>query len=75
MSDDRTKALATLRRLRGEARTGAPWPNDSLETFLDGLAGWLEDCDGWYANRGEPAPESMDWTLFGQALEAACHYE
>lgn len=32
-------------------------PNSDLADFLSGAAGWVEDVDGYFRNRGEPTPE------------------
>ena len=51
------------------------WENANLEDFLNALAAWVEDMDGYFANRGEPTPQTPDWKLIGQMLLAARIYE
>ena len=34
------------------------WPNKNLETFLEALAGWVDDMEGYYLNQGQPIPET-----------------
>ena len=51
------------------------WENCSLPAYLDALAAWVEDMDGYFKNRGEPVPASPTWKLVGQMLLAAGMYE
>ncbi len=51
------------------------WENPDLDRFLDALAAWTRDMDGWFMNRGEPAPDAPSWELFGHMLLAAKIYE
>ncbi len=51
------------------------WENTDLERFLEALAAWVEDMDGYFENRGEPFPQTLDWKLLGKMLLAAKIYE
>lgn len=51
------------------------WPNQDLPSFLDGLAAWVEDMDGYFKNMGEPVPLHPSWKTLGQMLLAARVYE
>jgi hypothetical protein len=51
------------------------WENTQLGAFLEALASWLEDMDGYYANTGQPTPEPPTWKTFGEILLAAKYYE
>ena len=51
------------------------WENPTLDRYLDALAAWGEDLDGFFANRGEPTPTEPSWRLFGMMLLAAKYYE
>ena len=51
------------------------WENDTLGSYIDALAAWVEGMDGFYLNVGEPFPERPDWRTFGQILLAARIYE
>jgi hypothetical protein len=51
------------------------WENDRLELFLNAVAGWVEDLDGYYSNLGEPVPDQPSWKVLGQILLAAKVYE
>jgi hypothetical protein len=51
------------------------WTNHDLAAYLEALAAWAEDMDGYYQNRGEPTPEQPTWKTFGEILSAAKVYE
>ena len=51
------------------------WPNKNLDTFLEALAAWVEDMDGYYLNQGQPIPEKPDWQMIANMLAAAKVYE
>jgi hypothetical protein len=43
--------VAFVRALLSELDTnGANWENATLPTYLEALAGWIEDSDGYYRN-------------------------
>ena len=50
------------------------WENQTLDRYLDALAAWLTDMDGWFANRGETAPDQPYWGLIARMLTAAAVY-
>ncbi|MEU2550810.1 hypothetical protein ABZ589_03740 [Streptomyces sp. NPDC013313] len=54
---------------------GASWSNADLSAFLEALAAWIDDADGWYSNAGRPMPSNGDWSFFARALRAASVYE
>ncbi|MFJ4659042.1 hypothetical protein ACIP5Y_47870 [Nocardia sp. NPDC088792] len=47
----------------------------TLEEFLEALAAWVSDSEGWYQNFGKELPSHGDWTFFARALAAAAVYE
>jgi hypothetical protein len=51
------------------------WENPSLERFLDAVAAWTHDMDGYYQNLGQPMPGDVEWGVFAQILLAARIYE
>lgn len=52
------------------------WENPQLERYLDALAAWTTDMDGYFRNiQGHPAPEQPTWRLIGYMLLAARIYE
>ncbi|CCB90253.1 DUF7660 family protein [Simkania negevensis] len=51
------------------------WENKDIESFLEAMAAWLEDMDGFYANQGLPVPEKPDWRVFADIFMGAKLYE
>ncbi|WP_420822752.1 DUF7660 family protein [Streptomyces atratus] len=56
-------------------RQGDAWENNTLATFLEALAAWVDDSPGWYQNFGKDLPAGDDWTFIARALQAAKVYE
>jgi len=55
---------------------GDQWHNRNIYTFLQAMAAWLNDCDGYYMNTGQSVDvEQPTWQLFADALAAASVYE
>lgn len=54
----------------------AEWENDTLPRFLDALARYLDDLDGWCRNNAPDIdPEVAQWRLMAVALSGASVYE
>ncbi len=51
------------------------WENRELESFLEAMARWIGDMDGYYKNRGEPVPQQPSWQVLADILQAAKIYE
>lgn len=51
------------------------WENGTLARFLEALGGFMNDLDGYFANRGQPMPGQPDWALLALLLVAATGYE
>jgi hypothetical protein len=51
------------------------WENATLERFLEAMARYLGDLDGYFHNRGESVPDQPDWHLVALLLVAASGYE
>lgn len=47
----------------------------SISKYLDSLAAWVKDMDGYYIHRGLPIPEKPDWQTVVDMLTAAQFYE
>ena len=55
---------------------GNLWENKDIYTFLQAMAAWLRDADGYYKNAGQSVDvEKPSWQLFADALFAASVYE
>jgi hypothetical protein len=51
------------------------WQNQTLDAFLEAVAAWVEDCDGYYRNWGKTSPQEPNWKILGEVLLAAKVYE
>ncbi len=60
---------------RDLATNPAQWENARLGDFLEAVAAWTNDMDGYYANNQLPIPSVPTWATFAQILLAAKHYE
>ncbi|MFJ4321890.1 hypothetical protein ACIP3A_02060 [Streptomyces tricolor] len=74
--DSREDLAAFVRALhRSHTVEGHTWTNADLASFLEALAAWIGDADGWYRNAGRDLPANGDWSFFALALRAATIYE
>ncbi|MFF1406479.1 hypothetical protein [Streptomyces sp. NPDC058294] len=74
--DSREDLAAFVRALhRSHTEEGHSWENADLAGFLEALAAWIDDANGWYSNAGRNLPASGDWNFFARALQAATTYE
>ena len=51
------------------------WQNDTTESYLDALAGWVESMEGAYLNRNEKMPQDVNWNVIARMLGAATIYD
>jgi hypothetical protein len=51
------------------------WENRDLGAYLEAVAAWVEDMDGYYLNQGLPVPEHVNWKVLADILMAARVYE
>jgi hypothetical protein len=56
-------------------RDPATWENRDLWSFLEAMSAWVEDMEGYFKNRGEAVPASLDWKTVAAMLAAARVYE
>lgn len=72
----RDRLVAAVRELLADWSDGQPanWDNHSLPEYLESLAAWLADCEGYYANRSIQVPWD-GWQVAADALRAATIYE
>ena len=52
----------------------ATWENGSLDRFLEAIAAWVKDMDGYYASQRKLVPDP-DWKVVADILMAAKMYE
>ncbi|MFD2287960.1 hypothetical protein GJU39_22970 [Pedobacter petrophilus] len=51
------------------------WTNITLVDFLESIASWTEDMEGYYQNNNLPIPQDVNWKVFANILIAAKMYE
>jgi len=51
------------------------WANKTLSEYLESVAGWTADMDGYYNNNGLPIPKNIPWKVFANILMAGKIYE
>ena len=51
------------------------WENSDLSRYLEAMAGWVQDMDGYYRNVGVPFSEDQSWKIMADILYAARSYE
>ena len=51
------------------------WENAGLEAYLEAMAAWVQDMDGYYRKGGEKVPQHLTWKNLGEMLLAARIYE
>ena len=72
----REDLVAFLAALRADfARNPRTWTNADLASFLEAMAAWSEDMDGYYAGTGEDMARVPPWRVLADILMAARVYE
>ncbi|WP_444921819.1 hypothetical protein ACJJID_05465 [Microbulbifer sp. CnH-101-G] len=71
--DDFSKFVLDI--LNDYKNNSSSWENADLASFLEAIAAWADDMDGFYANQGEEIPENIHWKVFAEILYAARMYE
>jgi hypothetical protein len=51
------------------------WENKDLGSFLEALAAWVEDMEGYYLSQDQAVPERPNWQMVANMLAAAKIYE
>ena len=47
----------------------------TLADYLEAMAAWIQDAEGYYRNSGQPVPQQPSWHNFAEILSAAKVYE
>lgn len=47
----------------------------TVTTYLQSIAAWTNDMDGYYLNRNEEPPQNPTWRTLGEIIVAALYYE
>ncbi|MGH9760546.1 MAG: DUF7660 family protein [Blastocatellia bacterium] len=65
-----------MRALADDFRANAgEWSYDDIYGYLEAMAAWVNDMDGYYKNLGKPIPDIPTWGTFGEILLAGSVYE
>lgn len=51
------------------------WENHTIDNYLQSMAAWVEDMEGYYRNLKQKEPELKEWGMFAKILLAAKYYE
>jgi hypothetical protein len=54
---------------------GGSWENSDLPSFLEAMAAWSQDMEGFYENRGELIASVAPWRVLADLLMAGRVYE
>ncbi|MCX6346112.1 MAG: hypothetical protein NT018_13745 [Armatimonadetes bacterium] len=74
--NNRARFVAFVRELAANfVADPQSWDNCNISLFLNALAAFVEDMDGYYVNQGLPIPEEPDWNVIANVLMAARVYE
>lgn len=72
----REECVSLIRALRKDLIDNQEsWENKTLDSFLEALAAWMEDMDGYYLSHNIPVPSQPSWQTVGDMLMAAKMYE
>lgn len=62
--------------LRDFRSRGHTWENADLDSFLEGMYGFVKGLEGYYQHRGQEMDlDRADWRVFAEILLAARVYE
>ncbi|UQB68288.1 hypothetical protein [Epilithonimonas zeae] len=57
-------------------KNNAQWENKTIEDFLEAMARYVEDIDGYYQNINQEIDlEKIDWKVFSDILKGSSIYE
>lgn len=59
-------------------RNGQSIENNTVDSYLEAMASWVEDMDGYYENMGiasEMKLDAMNWRVLADIVVAATMYE
>lgn len=48
------------------------WENEDLPSFLEAMAAWVEDMDGYYKNKVESVPTQPSWKTIEKGGQVKC---
>ena len=51
------------------------WENKSIESYLEAIASWTEDMDGYFSNMNLNPPKDIDWAFIAMLFYVGKIYE
>ena len=51
------------------------WENTDIESYIEGIASWVEDMEGYYNNMNYEMPQNIDWKFIATLLYIGKIYE
>lgn len=72
----RDDLVAFIQALSNELKSHPEtWENPDLSSFLNAMAAWVQDMDGYYLNQKKEFSEDQSWKTFAEILYSARIYE
>ena len=77
--NSKEQLIALIEFLAREIKSNpSAWENKTLGSYLEAMASWLDDMDGYYSNTKQLSLEevsTVNWRVVADALMAARAYE
>lgn len=51
------------------------WENKNISSYLESIASWVEDMDGYYKNMNMKPPKDVDWKFLATLFYVGKIYE
>lgn len=64
-----------LKMQEDKKNNDSEWENKSIESYLEAIASWTEDMDGYYSNMNLSAPKDIDWSFIATLFYVGKIYE
>lgn len=74
LADSREQVISNRPRVGACGAQGASWENNTLDRYIEALAAWLSDSEGYYLTQGRIHPSNA-WEATNDAFQAATVYE
>ena len=72
----RSEFIGFLKAFRKDLEENSEkWENANLNSFLEAMASWIEDIEGFYLNQNRSVPDQPSWNMLTEIFLAARVYE
>lgn len=61
--------------IKDKENNSEEWKNKSITEYLEGMASWVEEMDGYYNNMKLQMPRDIDWKFIATLLYVGKIYE